>query len=217
MDNDEQRDAVEEAYTHSLIRLQEESLEDAVSDAMEATALEDSGWLSQEDQIQAQDDALEQARLDDKAREHASRVAKARTILDFYEANPQLEMPYALTHINQYVWSKYAMTEWAKALPGKKDKSQTDTTYILTGYLPNSGRGPNGTVFANIDGEPVMVKIQASRETVCEKIVTGKEYKETLVYPEPVKTMQEVEIVEWRCTDALLAPESADNTESETE
>lgn len=180
--------------------------------SLDDLGLEHSTWLSQEEQTQAQDDALEQARLDDAAHKHARDIAKMRAIVDFYEANPQFEIPYASTRITQYVWTKYEMAEWAKALPGKRDKSQTGTTYILKGYLPVWSAVTNGE-----PEESVQVIIQASRETVCEKIVTGKEYKETLVYPEPVKTMQEVDIVKWVCTDALLAPESTDNTESETE
>lgn len=49
------------------------------------------------------------------------------------------------------------------------------------------------------------VCIEVPRNEVCERVVVGTEMRETLVYPtvEPVKTMQEVEIVEWKCKPLL--------------
>src|SRR5882757_317031 len=171
---------------------------------LESLGLEHSAWQTQEEQESAQEAALAQAERDDAQREHALAIAKMRAIADFFEANPQLDVPSQNQSVSVWVWGKEEMAKWAKALPGKKDKDQSGTTYYLRGKLPVWAAE---LYYPSIElVEPVTVTISSSRETICERVVTGKEFKEVKVYPPSTTEMQEVEIVEWRCTDSLLAP-----------
>lgn len=127
--------------------------------------------------------------IDSYNKRRANQIAGIRQFIDIMEANPSLTLPYHLTSVTEYVYSKEELAQWTKALPGKKDKSQTDDYFIVETRL----------------NEHFTVKVQTSRKNVCERVVTGTELKEVDVYPEPVKALKEVDIVEWVCTEPLLA------------
>jgi|SRR5882762_3167624 len=170
---------------------------------LESLGLEHSAWQTQEEQESAQSEALAQAEQDDKAREHATAIAKMRAIADFFEANPQFDVPNQNQSISVWVWGKEEMAKWAKALPGKKDKDQSSNTYTLRGKLPIETYVTDMGMYPT--GESVAVTISSNRSEICERVVTGREMQEVRVYPPSTTEMQEVEIVEWVCTDSLLA------------
>src|SRR6266567_8130126 len=59
--------------------------------------------------------------------ERLERLAKLQAIVAFFEANPQLPIPWEHQRIEEYLHDKDDLVKWVKALPGKKTKNSNDS------------------------------------------------------------------------------------------
>lgn len=155
----------------------------------------------------------------------AAHIAGIRAIADFYEASPELSIPWEYRRIN--VWpGKEELARYTRALkaftgkPVNKDFAGA-TFKITTAFGPEvPGTGYTEETRYNRDKgfyeaipEPIVhpnelavqVTVCTSRKEVCTARVVATELKEVDVYPnvEPVKTMQEVDVIEWECNPIL--------------
>lgn len=129
---------------------------------------------------------------------------RLRQLADFVESNPTIDLPisgksqydYMPIHVSSNRWEghdlinidpKKELTRIRRAIGGKWDKDYSGASFELKGKL--------GDTF---------VKIWASRENVCEKVVVGTEIKEVPDYANIPKVTREVEIVEWKCPESML-------------
>ena len=95
-----------------------------------------------------------------------------------------------------YVMDKEELAKWAHAMPHPIDKglTQNDKYYQLKARL--------NTELPDVS---LPVEVFTSRDGVCEATVVGREVKEVTEYPPAVTVTKEVDIIEWKCTDSLLA------------
>lgn len=107
-------------------------------------------------------------------------IAGVRACADFFEMQPDLEAPWGLM-VNISVSDKATMGRYARLTTWAKQ------------YL--------GDWFSLVKdfGGGVTLELNIARAQVCRKVVTGTQIV-------PAQPEREVELVEWVCEDALLAP-----------
>lgn len=133
----------------------------------------------------------------------AEQVANLRAFADFLGANPQLRSPFDssgerfLVCLNWTGDPKAELAAWARATSHLKPSKHYGDTYAGI----------------TIDFGGIELYVYASREQVCDRVVTGVEtVTKTVKDPEMLKAVPEVEIteqvetVEWICRP-LLADE----------
>jgi hypothetical protein len=134
----------------------------------------------------------------------AEYIAGLRMLADVLEANPHLRLPYTGSdqgspiNVMPHGDERQELADWARALPGKKQKKDRDAYFDLNAAL----RGLHITVICH-------------RDEVCERIVIGT-HEVVEEKPDPallaeiplVTVTRTEEIVEWRCT-SILAEASA--------
>ena len=125
-------------------------------------------------------------------------VAKMHAIADFFERNPELTVPFSLYEVRAYAMDKGELAKWAHAMPHPIDKGLTQNNK----YYQLKARLTLGSQFPDIS---LPVEVFTSRDGVCEATVVGREVKEVTEYPPAVIVTKEVDIIEWKCTDSLLA------------
>lgn len=131
------------------------------------------------------------------AKKTADYIAGLRELADFYEQNPNINLPYEgrMCNFGIFGLSKAEIVTTVKAF-GKctKDYDANSVTILKT--------FPSG----------IKLQIYASRQEVCERIVVAKHTEPETVtpgkwVPEEVVPAREVEVVEWRCHPLLEAEE----------
>lgn len=121
-----------------------------------------------------------------------------RMLADFLDENQDFNLPHmGCDEYSRVLWfeygndAKYKIKAMARNLPGKIEKSYSESDFNLTGKL---------------DG--LHYKIFAKREAICERIVTGTKME---IMKVPIGEVEyeyvekEVEIVDWICDQSLLA------------
>lgn len=134
----------------------------------------------------------------------AEYIAGLRVLADLLDANPDLRIPYdgqaqAPLMVMPHGDERAALAQWARALPGRKEKQTRDGYFDLIGSL----RG-------------LYIKVICHRDEVCEKVVTGtREVTEEVADPEllaavpKVTVTKTVEDVSWVCRP-ILGDDTAD-------
>lgn len=142
-------------------------------------------------------------------------VQGLRELADALEASPEIPLPYRYfsarvtspNHLDDDGKSKHAKrraAEIARAIPAKVDKQSLGSLFALV------------TSFG-----PIKLEVFFDRDQVCERVVTGtRTVTEEEPDPEEVDKLpkrtvtREVEDVEWRCPDSLLAPPTHDGAQT---
>jgi hypothetical protein len=129
-------------------------------------------------------------------------VASLRQLADILEENPKLKLP----DLGQYDWSpiyfwdhegadsaKASAARFSRVIPGKVEKDVAHGSFYLNGRV--------GSLY---------VRMCLARESICQKIVVGKETVTTRQLREELPSdayhdvTEERDIVEWVCPDSLL-------------
>ncbi len=120
-----------------------------------------------------------------------------RAFCDWIEAHPEVDMPQYNLGANQfnciefYMEDKAGIAAFVRALPGDAEKDYSGGTFYVA---------------STISG--LHVRANVNREAVCERVVVGTEKKVREQLPEGVeyeKVEYEADVVEWVCTEPLLA------------
>jgi hypothetical protein len=116
--------------------------------------------------------------------------AALRSVADFVEANPDLDWSYVNADVTAITLRPEGIAA-AAAVPGGWEKKAYDN--------PRTG---TGNFEIRREFGPVLFKIIAPREEVCERKVVGVE---TVEVPDPdaPKVVVEREVVEWECRPLL--------------
>ena len=118
---------------------------------------------------------------------HKEYADSLRLIADFFENNEQVALPHDAEEFRYFAaQSKEDMSTVAKAL-GSCKKVILDDFFELHAKF--------GAILFNA---------VANRGRVCERVVVGKETIPERVVPEQIVPEHEVEIIEWRCPEALM-------------
>lgn len=118
-----------------------------------------------------------------EAERRAAFVRGLRELAECLERTPEIPVPYG-TLLNCFVGSREHVAQIARTGPWQK--RYVDTWFTLTRDFAGG----------------VRLDVNVERVQVCERVVVGTETV-------PAQPAHEVEIVEWRCADSLLAPEAA--------
>ena len=137
--------------------------------------------------------------------EHAEFIRGLRNAADFFEARPELGLPYQANEFRFYgtvcglpLDSRESMVAFAKIAGGRTDKEESDNLYYLT---------------AKRDG--FSVRAAGYRAHICEKIEVGVKIVPAHIIPaqkEQLVPEREVPIYEWRCPP-LLHKDAPDDPE----
>ena len=118
------------------------------------------------------------------ASNHRAEMARGlRELADAIEQNDAIPVPYDLT-VNTFVETRQEIAAVARAGSWRK--------VFLEGWFCLDRSFPGG----------VRLAVNVQRTQVCQRVVVGK-------MTVPAQPAHEVEQVEWRCEDSLLAPEAA--------
>lgn len=123
----------------------------------------------------------EQVAADEKRR--SAFVRGLRELADAMEQNHAIPVPWG-TQVNTFV-----------------DTREEAATVARAGSWRKVYAGDWFSLRREFSGE-VVLDVNIQRAQVCERVVVGTETV-------PAQPAHEVEIVEWRCADSLLAPEAA--------
>lgn len=134
----------------------------------------------------------------------ATYIAGLRAVADLLESTPQLPLP----SVAEFDWSAGAeviygraqderegMARLARLIPGTLAKNDPAAGHYDERYFELAG---------NVGGMPV--RVWATRETVCERVVVGTKPVTRLVPPPGtrlVEVTEDVEVVEWQCRSLL--------------
>lgn len=116
-----------------------------------------------------------------------SKIAGMREMLNFLEANENVELPYF------GVFTGFPLEDQVKAMArAMKPAAKEYSSY----YFSLRKKFEGG----------ITLDMSWARDNVCERIVTGTREVAEEVIPERVIEAHTEEIVEWACPDAVLAP-----------
>ena len=124
--------------------------------------------------------------------ERAQHVQGIRMLADVLANHPEIESPIK-GGVSMTFWSwsvddpKAEMLKYRRAYGGKWEKDAAH-------YFSLKGK---------LAGLPVTLSTE--RDAVCEKVVVGTETKKVTKYGPSYTVDEEVDIVEWRCPEGLLA------------
>lgn len=130
--------------------------------------------------------------------ERQLKINQMKAFLEWLEHYPEIRLPGELfsPHFNIYGCTKNELITATKII-GKVDKHFADTIVWLT----------------TRPVENIRLDFNASRDQVCERIVTGKKTIERQIIPavpEKIIDEHEVDLVEWRCSPLLDETENAE-------
>lgn len=125
--------------------------------------------------------------------ENAEFVDSLRKLADFFEAHPDLKVPYSMSGDGIIIFAngKEEISLAARAF-GSCDKTSDDIFYRV------------------VKKDPIgQFKLSAIeyRSQVCERVVTGKRVIPAQTVPEHTIPERTEEIVEWRCPESILETE----------
>ncbi len=127
-------------------------------------------------------------------------LAGMRAFCDWLEEHDEIDIPeYGFGHnefnvIDFYFEEKADIARWVRAIPGEVEKEHSGAMFYANGRIGG-----------------LHVRACVSRSEVCERVVVGTEKKVREQLPEGVeyeKVEYDADIIEWKCTEPLLAVES---------
>lgn len=130
---------------------------------------------------------------------HQQYADSLRKLADFWEANPDIELPHDADRVNYFsAHSREDVTRLARAFRevGGRTEKFYDQAYSNSFELEHHFGG-------------IAFRVIADREKVCEAVVVGKRHVEAQVIPAraiEVIPARDEDIIEWRCDSALLEP-----------
>ena len=135
--------------------------------------------------------------------EHTEFVKALRNAADFFEARPELGVPYEADHLSFGFYgavdgisldSTRGLAAFVRIVGGKIEKEEDDSFYKL-----------------NAHKQGFSVRAVAYRSAVCEKVKVGTKVEPEHVIPAQEETIvpeREFPVYEWRCP-SIMAPSAA--------
>jgi hypothetical protein len=143
------------------------------------------------------EEAMEERILDAEAVEDVKPISERqkyannlRELAQFFEDHEDVPIPILHVRFDLYSLPVDSVGAIARAFGSLKKEYIGDSFFVLKKFF----------------GEKLSIEANWNRETVCKAVVVGqKQVKErvAVAYEEQIKT---VDVVEWRCTDPVLAP-----------